>query len=69
MLRTHCIQQCYTTGYHALEYALHDTDHALFVDLSLNRTIPDHTTIMNFHHLLERHDNEHGTVNLRIYLN
>jgi len=28
----------------------------LFAGLSLNGMIPDHTTIMNFRHLLERHD-------------
>ncbi len=27
-----------------------------FSGLSLNKSIPDHTTIMNFRHLLERHD-------------
>jgi len=31
-------------------------DMRLFAGLSLNGTIPDHTTIMNFRHLLERHD-------------
>lgn len=27
----------------------------LFTSLSLDKPIPDHTTIMNFRHLLERH--------------
>ena len=28
----------------------------LFAGLALNKPIPDHTTIMNFRHVLERHD-------------
>ena len=28
----------------------------LFSGLSLNKPIPDHTTIINFRHLLKRHD-------------
>ncbi|MDP0590335.1 MAG: transposase [Candidatus Endonucleobacter bathymodioli] len=42
---------------HAVENALRDIQSMrVFVGLSLNGTIPGHTTIMNFRHLLERHD-------------
>ncbi|AWY01117.1 hypothetical protein A8139_14885 [Marinomonas primoryensis] len=40
----------------AMEGALHEiTSMRLFSGLSLDCPIPDHTTIMNFRHLLEKH--------------
>ena len=57
MLRIHCIQQWYSMSDPAMEDALYDIQiMRLFTGLSLNGTIPDHTTIMNFRHLLERYD-------------
>lgn len=39
----------------AMEDELHEmTSMRLFVNLSLNNSIPDHTTIMNFRQLLEK---------------
>jgi len=56
MLRIHCIQHWYNMSDPAMEDALYDTPLIrYFAGLSLDRAIPDHTTIMNFRHLLERH--------------
>lgn len=56
MLRIHCMQQWYSMSDPAMEDALYDIPAMrLFAGLSLDNTIPDHTTIMNFRHLLERH--------------
>ncbi|MEH6652483.1 MAG: IS5 family transposase, partial [Motiliproteus sp.] len=56
MLRIHCIQQWYSLSDPAMEDALYEiASMRLFVGLSLDGAIPDHTTIMNFRHLLERH--------------
>ena len=39
-----------------MEDALYEiTSMRLLAELSLNNAIPDHTTIMNFRHLLEKH--------------
>lgn len=55
MLRIHCIQQWYSLSDPAMEDALYEiASMRLFAGLSLDKTIPDHTTIMNFRHLLER---------------
>lgn len=56
MLRIHCIQQWYSLSDPAMEDALYEiASMRLFAGLSLDGAIPDHTTIMNFRHLLERH--------------
>ncbi len=56
MLRIHCMQQWYNMSDPAMEDALYEiTSMRLFSGLSLEGPIPDHTTIMNFRHLLERH--------------
>ena len=57
MLRIHCLQQWYSLSDPAMEDALYEiASMRLFTRLSLDKPIPDHTTIMNFRHLLERHD-------------
>ena len=56
MLRLHCIQQWYSMSDPAMEDALYEiASMHLFAGLSLDGAIPDHTAIMNFRHLLERH--------------
>ena len=55
MLRIHFMQNWYNMSDPAMEDALYEiTSMRLFADLSLEGSIPDHTTIMNFRHLLER---------------
>jgi IS5 family transposase len=57
MLRIHCLQQWYTLSDPAMEDALYEiSSMRLFANLSLDKPIPDHTTIMNFRHLLEKHN-------------
>jgi len=57
MLRIHCLQQWYTLSNPAMEDALYEiSSMRLFANLSLDKPIPDHTTIMNFRHLLEKHN-------------
>jgi len=57
MLRIHCLQQWYSLSDPAMEDALYEiASMRLFTGLSLDQAIPDHTTIMNFRHLLERYD-------------
>ena len=54
MFRIHCMQQWYSLGDEATEDALYEI--ALmrqFALLSLDKSIPDRTTIMNFRLLLE----------------
>lgn len=56
MLRIHCMQQWYSLSDGAMEDALYEiASMRLFAKLSLDQAIPDHTTIMNFRHLLEQH--------------
>ena len=56
MLRIHCMQQWYNLSDPAMEDALYEiASMRLFARLSLDKAIPDHTTILNFRHLLERH--------------
>ena len=56
MLRIHFMQNWYNMSDPAMEDALYEiTSMRLFADLSLEGAIPDHTTIMNFRHLLEKH--------------
>ena len=55
MLRIHCMQQWYSLSDPAMEDTLYEiASMRLFAGLSLDQSIPDHTTIMNFRHLLER---------------
>lgn len=57
MLRIHCLQQWYSLSDPAAEDALYETaSMRRFAQLSLEQAIPDHTTIMNFRHLLERYE-------------
>lgn len=56
MLRIHCMQQWYSMSDPAMEDALYEiASMRLFAGLSLDRPIPDHSTILKFRHLLERH--------------
>ena len=58
MLRIYCLQQWYGLSDPGAEEALYDI-HSMraFAGLELGRdAIPDETTILNFRHLLERHD-------------
>ena len=64
MLRINCMQQWYSMSDPAMEDALYEiASMRLFADLSLDGAIPDHTTIMNFRHLLERHGLTHQIFN------
>ncbi|WP_457802774.1 IS5 family transposase [Vibrio cholerae] len=56
MFRIHCMQQWYSLGDEATEDALYEiASMRQFARLSLDKAIPDRTTIMNFRHLLEKH--------------
>lgn len=55
MLRIHCMQHWYSLSAKAMEDALYESaSMRLFAGLSLDKTIPDHTVIMNFRYLLEQ---------------
>jgi Transposase and inactivated derivatives, IS5 family len=55
MFRIHCMQQWYSLGDEAMEDALYEiASMRQFAQLSLDKAIPDRTTIMNFRHLLEK---------------
>ena len=58
MLRTYCLQQWYNLFDPGAEEARYDIQSMrAFCGLDLGRdAIPDETTILNFRHLLERHD-------------
>jgi len=58
MLRIYCLQQWYSLSDPGAEEALYDIQSLrAFCGLELVRdAIPDETTILNFRHLLERHD-------------
>jgi IS5 family transposase len=58
MLRIYCLQQWYALSDPGAEEALYDIcSMRAFAGLELGRdAIPDETTILNFRHLLERHD-------------
>jgi IS5 family transposase len=58
MLRIYCLQQWYNLSDPGAEEALYDIQSMrAFAGLELGRdAIPDETTILNFRHLLERHD-------------
>ncbi len=56
MFRIHCMQQWYSLSDEAMEDAPYEiTSMRQFAQLSLDKAIPDRTTIMNFRHLLEKH--------------
>ena len=56
MIRIHCLQQWYSLSDEGMEDALYEiVSMRLFAGLSLDKPIPDRTTIMNFRHLLEKH--------------
>lgn len=56
MLRIHCTQQWYNLSDPTMEDALYEiASMRLFAGLSLDKAILDHTTILKFRHLLERH--------------
>ena len=56
MTRIHCFQQWYSLSDEGMEDALYEiASIRLFAGLSLDKSIPDRTTIMNFRHLLEKH--------------
>ena len=57
MLRVHCMQQWYSMSDPAMEDALYEiASMRQFAGLSLDNPIPDHSTILKFRHLLERHN-------------
>ena len=58
MLRIYCLQQWYNLSDPGAEEALYDIQSMrMFAGLELGcDAIPDETTILNFRHLLERHD-------------
>ena len=56
MLRVHCLQQWYNLSDAATEYSLYEiATMRRFTHLSLDKSIPDDTTIMKFRHLLEKY--------------
>ncbi len=56
ILRVHCMQLFYSLSDPGMEGALHEIElMRVFVGLSLSRSIPDETTILNLRRLLEKH--------------
>ena len=57
MLRIHCVQLFYNLSDPGMEDLLYEAESVRrFVGLSLAEALPDETTILNFRHLLERHE-------------
>ena len=57
MLRIHCVQLFYNLSDPGMEDLLYEAESVRrFVGLSLTEALPDETTILNFRHLLERHE-------------
>lgn len=57
MLRIHCMQLFYNLSDPAMEDALYEIESMRrFAGLRLSDRLPDETTILNFRHLLERHN-------------
>ena len=57
MLRVHCVQLIYNLSDPGMEDLLYESDPVRrFVGLNLTGPLPDETTILNFRHLLERHN-------------
>ena len=56
MLRIHCVQLFYNLSAPGMEDLLYEAESVRrFVGLNLTEALPDETTILNFRHLLERH--------------
>ena len=56
MLRVHCVQLFYNLSDPGMEDLLYESDPVRrFTGLKLSGPLPDETTILNFRHLLERH--------------
>lgn len=56
MLRVHCMQLFYNLSDPAMEDALYEIESMRrFAGLRLSGSLPDETTILNFRHLLEKH--------------
>lgn len=56
MLRIHCLQQRYSLSNPAMEDVLYEVSPMrMFSGRSLDRLIPDQTTVLHFRHFLERH--------------
>ena len=57
MLRIHCVQLCYNLSDPGMEDLLYEAESVRrFVGLNLTEALPDETTILQFRHLLERHE-------------
>ena len=57
MLRVHCVQLFYNLSDPSMEDLLYEAESVRrFVGLSLAEALPGETTILNFRHLLERHE-------------
>ena len=57
MLRIHCVQLFYSLGDPGMEDLLYESEPVRrFAGLKLSGALPDETTILNFRHLLERHN-------------
>ena len=57
MLRVHCVQLFYNLSDPGMEDLLYESDPVRrFVGLKLTGPLPDETTILNFRHLLEKHN-------------
>ena len=57
MLRVHCVQLFYNLSDPGMEDLLYEVESVRrFAGLRLTGPLPDETTILNFRHLLERHD-------------
>ena len=64
MLRVHCVQLFYNLSDPGMEDLLYEAESVRrFVGLSLSEALPDETTILNFRHLLERHELGKGLFN------
>lgn len=56
MLRVHCVQLFYNLSDPGMEDLLYEAESVRrFAGLKLSEALPDETTILNFRHLLERH--------------
>ena len=57
MLRTHCVQLFYNLSDPGMEDMLYEVESVRrFAGLKLSGPLPDETTILNFRHLLEKHE-------------
>ncbi len=57
MLRIHCVQLFYNLSDPGMEDLLYEAESVRrYVGLNLTEALPDETTILNFRHLLERHE-------------